>query len=103
MARAYPSLTDQDSSENATLASAVACVRAGIGREDVEVISRATLLNELELPGGRLGLQLMCEAGGSANPTMNELADEQSVLSRVHRLFRSNFQEDSKSGDEHLR
>ena len=32
----------------------------------------ATLLNELERPGGRYGLQTMCEGGGMANATLIE-------------------------------
>ena len=32
----------------------------------------ATLLNELERTGGRLGLQTMCEGGGQANVTIIE-------------------------------
>jgi acetyl-CoA acyltransferase len=35
----------------------------------------ATLLNELEADGGRLGLQVMCEGGGTANATLIERMD----------------------------
>jgi acetyl-CoA acetyltransferase len=33
----------------------------------------ATMLNELERSGGRIGLQTMCEGGGLANATIIEL------------------------------
>ena len=57
---AYPKITAAVSSSTCDAAAALL------------VVSETTLLHELELTGGRYGLQTMCEGGGQANVTVIE-------------------------------